>query len=82
MTKAQERTIEQIKKAIPKFDFYGHPDDYEILKLEEKETREQWQVYSAENTDKFLLAAGAAWNAMCMIQRKRNAERLKDFLNV
>lgn len=38
MTKAQERTIEQIKKAIPKFDFYGHPDDYEIKRWEVKET--------------------------------------------
>ena len=32
MTKAQELTIEKIKKEIPRFDFYNK-DDYEIKKF-------------------------------------------------
>lgn len=42
MTKQQENAIEQIKKAIPRFDFYGHPESYEIKKLEVIDEYEEW----------------------------------------
>lgn len=42
MTKLQQNTIEQIKKAIPRFDFYGHPESYEIKKWEVVDEQEEW----------------------------------------
>ncbi len=37
MTKAQEKTLNEIKREIPRFDFYGAPDMYEIKEWEESE---------------------------------------------
>lgn len=44
MTKAQELTIEKIKKEIPRFDFYDK-DDYEIKKFEVEENEYFVSVY-------------------------------------
>lgn len=44
MTRAQENTIEKIKKEIPRFDFYSS-DEYEIKKFEVKENEFFVSVY-------------------------------------
>lgn len=44
MTKAQELTIEKIKKEIPRFDFYDK-NDYEIKKFEVEENEYFVSVY-------------------------------------
>lgn len=59
MTKAQERTIEKIKKDIPYFDFY-HSDNYEIKKLEIEENEYFVSIYivTGMKGDEGTLAAG------------------------
>lgn len=37
MTKAQEKTLNEIKNRIPYFDFYNRPDEYEIKEWKEWE---------------------------------------------
>lgn len=44
MTKAQELTIEKIKKAIPEFDYYNS-DEYEIKQFEVEENEYFVSVY-------------------------------------
>lgn len=44
MTRAQETTIEKIKKEIPRFDFYNS-DEYEIKKFEVNENEYFVSVY-------------------------------------
>ena len=34
LTPAQVRTLDAIRAQIPRFDYYGHPDDYEIKQFE------------------------------------------------
>lgn len=34
LTPSQARTLDRIRSMIPRFDFYGRPDKYEIKKLE------------------------------------------------
>ena len=37
MTKAQEKTLNEIKRKIPYFDFYNRPEEYEIKEWKEWE---------------------------------------------
>ena len=45
MTKAQERTIEAIKSGLPRFDFYGAADKYEVKEFDVKEYESFVSVY-------------------------------------
>lgn len=45
MTRAQELTIEKIKKEIPRFDFYSNDDEYEIKQFEVEENEYFVSVY-------------------------------------
>jgi hypothetical protein len=46
MTKAQKKTLNQIKNQIPYFDFYGNPDMYEI---------KEWKEWEPDCTGAFMV---------------------------
>ena len=46
MTKAQERTLKEIKNRIPYFDFYGSPDEYEV---------KEWKEWEPDCTGQFMV---------------------------
>lgn len=46
MTKAQERTLNAIKREIPRFDFYNHPETYEI---------KEWKEWEPDCSGRFMV---------------------------
>ena len=53
MTKAQEKTLNAIKREIHRFDFYNRPDEYEIKEWKEWEPDCKGQFMVTFETDYF-----------------------------